>query len=69
MERTAVSSSNIAAIGYEADTLTLEVEFRNGSVYQYHGVPPETFDSFMQASSKGAFLNTNIRNSYGHTKL
>jgi hypothetical protein len=69
MERIAVSSSNVGAIGYEAEISTLEVEFNNGSVYQYHGVPQEVYDSFMQADSKGTFLNTRIKGSYGYTKL
>lgn len=69
MERIAVSSSNIGAIGYEAETLTLEVEFNNGSFYQYHGVPQEVYDALMQSGSKGTFLNTNIKGSYGCTKL
>lgn len=69
MERIAVSSSNVGAIGYEAETLTLEVEFNNGSIYQYHGVPQDVYDSLMQSGSKGTFLNTNIKGSYGCTKL
>ena len=69
MERTPVSSSNLRSIGYEPETSTLEVEFNTGAVYQYHGVPQEAFDSLMQAGSKGAYFNANIKNSYGTTKL
>jgi hypothetical protein len=69
MERIPVSSSNIRSIGYEPEISTLEVEFNTGSVYQYHGVSQEAFDSLMQAESKGIYFNANIRNSYGTTKL
>lgn len=69
MERTPVSSSDIRSIGYEPEISTLEVEFNTGSVYQYHGVSQEVFDSLMQADSKGIYFNANIRNSYGTTKL
>jgi len=69
MERTPVNSSNLRSIGYELETSTLEVEFNTGSVYQYHGVPREAFDSLMQAGSKGAYFNANIKNSYGSSKL
>jgi len=69
MERIAVTSKNIRAVGYEAETSTLEVEFNYGSVYQYHSVPQEVYDSFILADSKGTFLNTNIKGSYSFTKL
>jgi len=39
MDRTPVSSSNISAIGYDSDSEMLEVEFTNGAVYSYSGVP------------------------------
>ena len=41
MERTAVRSRDIAVIGYDATTLTLEITFRAGGVYHYSGVPEE----------------------------
>jgi hypothetical protein len=69
MERIPVTSSNIRSIGYERDTATLEVEFNRGSVYQYHGVPQDVFDSFIQAGSKGTYFNANIKNSYRMTNL
>jgi hypothetical protein len=69
MERTAVSSSNLRSIGYEQEGSTLEVEFNTGAVYLYHGVPQGVFDSLMQAGSKGAYFNANIKNKYGTTKL
>ena len=47
----------------------MEVEFNNGSVYQYHGVPEAIYDSCVQADSKGTFLNTQIKGHYGYTKL
>lgn len=69
MERISVTSSNLCSIGYDSETSTLEVEFNKGSVYQYHGVPQDVFDSLMQAGSKGSYFNSNIKNSYRPTKL
>jgi hypothetical protein len=69
MNRTPVSSSNIASIGYNASTLTLEVEFRDGSIYQYFDVPENVYQEFMQASSKGQFLHANIKNNYRYTRV
>ena len=39
MDRYSVASSNISAVGYDEQSETLEVEFLNGSIYQYYNVP------------------------------
>jgi len=64
MERQAVSSSNVAAVGYDAETETLEVEFNSGAVYQYSGVPEEIYTGLIGAGSVGKFFNANVKNSY-----
>ena len=64
MERRRVNSSNINSIGYEPGSMTLEVEFHSGSVYQYYGVPEHVNSAFMSAASKGTFLNDNIKDRY-----
>lgn len=69
MERTPVSSSNISAIGYDAENQVLEVEFNNGSVYSYSGVPSDEYHGFMDADSKGKYLHANIKNRYSFMKL
>ena len=69
MERTPVSSSDIATIGYDEDNQILEVEFKNGSVYQYTGVPPSEHGGIMNAESKGKYLHANIKKRYSYVKL
>jgi hypothetical protein len=70
MERYAVSSSNLASIGYDPDSETLEVEFtKNGKVYEYYNVPQFMYDRLMEASSHGVFFNAEIRNAYGCSPL
>lgn len=69
MERTPVSSSNISAIGYDEESQVLEVEFNNGAVYAYTGVPLGEYEGFMNADSKGKYLHANIKNSYSFMKL
>lgn len=68
MERQHVSSSNIRSIGYDEDSQTLEVEFNNGGVYEYLGVPPSEHDALMQAPSVGSYLHTHIKGKYPHRK-
>jgi len=69
MERQAVGSSNIASIGYDEATETLEVEFLSGAVYQYYNVGSDLYQSLLTAPSKGSFLNTYIRNAYAYSRV
>lgn len=64
MERQAVSSSNIASVGYDENLQLLEVEFHSGLVYQYMNVPSVVFTQLMEASSVGQFFNTYVKNAY-----
>ncbi len=69
MDRIPVSSSNISSIGYDSHACALEIEFNNGAVYQYAGVPKEEYDELMAASSHGQYFNANIKHVYSVTKL
>ncbi len=61
MKRTSVSSSNIASIGYDAARRVLEIEFLNGSVYQYSSVPESLYNGLMNASSHGSYFDSYIK--------
>lgn len=61
MKRIPVSSSNIASIGYDPDRRVLEIEFLNGSVYQYFGVPESLYRGLMNASSHGSYFDSYIK--------
>ena len=69
MERYNVASSNIHAIGYDSRSETLEIEFLNGSIYQYYGVPGHLYEKIMQEQSKGRFLHTYIKNQYSYSRV
>lgn len=69
MNRDPVASSNLASIGYDDAAQTLEVEFMNGTVYQYYNVGVQLFEQLMQAPSKGQFLNVYIRNAYPFSRV
>lgn len=55
MQRYPVSSSRIANVGWENDTL--EIQFHNGAVYQYYNVSQSEYQSFMNAPSLGSELS------------
>jgi KTSC domain len=61
LNRTPVSSSNLKAIGYDPETRTLEVEFLNGGLYSYSGVPAAIHASLMSASSHGSYFDTHVK--------
>jgi hypothetical protein len=63
-----VDSSNIEAIGYDDTAQELHVQFLSSGYYVYYDVPRETFDSLMYSSSKGSFLNREVKNVYRFTK-
>jgi len=69
MHRTPVTSSNIRSIGYDQPSAVLEVEFTLGDVYQYFDVPDHLYHGLMSASSKGQFLNDNIKYGYRYQKV
>ena len=69
MDRVEVSSSNIKSIGFDEEKKVLEVEFNNGSVYQFLGVEPVVLSNLMTAESKGSFFHENIREVYETIKV
>ena len=68
MQRTSVTSSNIASIGHENNVL--EIEFHNEkSVYQYFLVPEQEYNELMHAQSHGKYFNQNIKDKYQFKKV
>lgn len=55
MKRSPVSSSRIRSIGWEDNVL--EVEFHNGSVYQYYAVAASEYMEFRSSPSLGSSLS------------
>lgn len=70
---TLVESSNVAAIGYEnhEDDMKAElhVRFKSGAEYIYSDVPQDVVQGFLDADSKGKFLNEHIKDVYECHKL
>jgi hypothetical protein len=71
MQRLPVDSSSIATIGYDPEERILELEFRQtGDVYQYFDVPSEEYEAFLQAESKGTYLNKEFKlRGYRYTRV
>lgn len=69
MQRTSVQSSSLHSVGYEEETKTLEIEFNNGSVYRYYGVPFSVYQGLMSAPSHGKYFHQHIRDVYPYTRV
>jgi len=69
MEMHNVDSSNVAAVGFEEDSQTLQVEFNGGTTYQYFDVPQAIFDGLLSASSVGQYLNQHVKGTYRYSRV
>lgn len=64
-----VKSGQIQAIGHDANTNTLAIQFKGGGVYHYAGVDAESYKAFSGADSLGKHLASNIKGKYEFTKI
>jgi KTSC domain len=64
-----VQSSNVASVGYEIATQTAFIQFLNGNIYIYKGVPPFEFENLKNAPSVGSYLNRNFKNVYPYERI
>lgn len=69
VEMIQVSSSNILAVGYDADNQIVHVQFLNGSEYIYKEVPQHEFDGLLNAPSVGSYLHRNYKNIYPYERI
>jgi len=56
-----VKSSNIAAVDFDPNKGTLDIEFHTGKKYRYDKCTPELYQAFLEAPSQGKFFAEHIR--------
>lgn len=44
-----IKSDNVHAAGYDSKAMIMTVQFDNGSIYEYYGVPADLWTSFVAA--------------------
>ena len=61
MDYVPVSSSTLSAVGFDPETQTLAVTFRNGTEYHYYNVASTIFEGICTASSPGQYFDAYIK--------
>lgn len=64
MQLVPVSSTVIAAIGYDAAARLLYIRFHSRGTYIYPDVPESDHSTLMRAGSIGTYFSTVIKNRY-----
>lgn len=67
MERVFVRSTNIRSVGYTDGVL--EVEFLNGSIYQYYSVPYEAYLHMVSYPHPGTYLSHYVKGVYRYARI
>ena len=69
MDRQHVSSSDLKSMGYDKGSMTLEIEFNSGGIYQYSNVPESVYMGLMGAASKGTYFHQHIKENYRYRRI
>jgi len=64
-----VHSRLLATMAYDHNQAVLQLEFCDGTVYQYFQVPRQTYQDLLQADSKGTYFNRYVRNVFRYAPL
>jgi hypothetical protein len=61
VQRKPVESSHLRAVGYDPGSRKMHIEFHNGAVYEYKGVPEQFHKTLTEADSTGTFFHKNVK--------
>lgn len=69
MQLETVDSTAIHAIGYNAETRTLEIIFTGGGIYHFAGVPAPLYSRMKRAASLGKFFQEHVRGRFRFSRI
>jgi hypothetical protein len=64
----AVTSSQLAAVGYDPESETMAIRFKNGSLYHYYHVSAEQHHALVSAESIGKHFTQNVKWSFEYQR-
>jgi hypothetical protein len=68
LPRQKVTSSDIASVGFDEATGTLEIEFHATGLYRYFSVPKSVFDDLLTTPSPGKYFLQHIKGKFAWEK-
>jgi hypothetical protein len=57
------------SVGYDSRTSTLEVEFKQGAIWEYHDVPESLYHEMRGAASIGTFFSAHIKGHFPENRV
>lgn len=62
-------SRNLHRAEYDPASQVLTVQFANGALYDYYGVPQSTVDTLFQTGSSQDYFNDHVKARYSYRKM
>ena len=62
-------SSSIIEAGYSPERQVFRARFPGGRMYNYLNVPPAVYQGFLDADSKGQFVNWHIKPNFDYEEI
>lgn len=69
MKREPCQFNDATSVGFEKNSKTLEVEFRNGAIYQFFGVPEDVVAALLGKAGTETSLLQLIKGKYRFSKV
>ena len=69
MRMLSVGSSRLVAVGYDERLQLLQIQFVDGSMYEYYDVPKNIYIDLITASSAGKYFHKYIKDVYRYSKI
>ena len=63
------ATGHVRAVGHDPREDTLTVQFANGRIYQFDGVPANIHEQMMEADSPGRFFHQWVKPYYGSSEV
>ena len=64
-----VESKMFTSVAYDEEKQILYLRFQSGDVYRYFEFPPEEYQAFLDAESRGRFFLAHVRDRFRYERM